>query len=88
MQVKLMVSSGFSTRRIRSYLHHFVLWWANTTSTWNYEELIHWFCEACFDLIPAAYATGLLLKRFRESHSVPAGHLLRPGFAVAAAMAA
>lgn len=84
MQVQLMVSSGFSTRHIRSYLHRFVLWWANTTKTWNYAELIKWFYDACFDITPAAYAAGLLLRRIRELHSWTVFYLLHAGLAVAA----
>ena len=69
-QVQLMVATGFSTRRIRSYLHRFVLWWVNTTRIWNYDELIKWFVDASFDINPAAFAVGLLvLRRIRESHS-------------------
>jgi hypothetical protein len=87
MQVQLMVLTGFSTRRIRSYLHRFVLWWANTTRTWNYEELIQWFCDACFDITPAAFATGLLFRRIRELHSPIAYDLQGVGAAVAVAAA-
>jgi hypothetical protein len=83
MHVQQMVTIGISTKRIRRYLHHFLLWWANTTKIWNYEELITWFCEACFDICPAAMAAGLLLQRVRASHN-PTAHLLeRVGFAVA-----
>lgn len=84
MQVQLMVLTGFSTRRIKSYLHRFVLWWANTTRIWNYEEIIKWFCDACFEIQPAAFAVGLLLKRIRESHSRTACHLLGDGLTGAA----
>ena len=42
-----------------------------------------WFCEACFDICPAAMAAGLLLQRVRASRN-PTAHLLeRVGFAVA-----
>jgi hypothetical protein len=82
-----MVLTGFSTRRIRSYLHRFVLWWANTTRIWNYEELIKWFCDACFDMTPAAYAAGFMLRRIRESHSSTVAHLLDDGLVVAATAA-
>ena len=82
-----MVYTGFSTHRIRSYLHRFVLWWANTTEIWNYEELIIWFCDACFDVAPAAYAAGLLQKRIKESHSRMTYDLESVGLAVAAAAA-
>ena len=77
-----MVHFGLSTRRIRGYLHRFVLWWVNTTRIWNYEALISWFCDACFEIEPAAFATGLLLKRIRESRSWTASYLLGEGFAV------
>ena len=82
-----MVLTGFSTRRIRSYLHHFVLWWVNTTKIWNYEEIIKWFYDACFDMTPAAHAAGLMLRRIRESHSWTDYHLLGDGL-VGAAIAA
>src|SRR5262249_49871550 len=68
-QEQLMVATGFSTRRIRSYLHRFVQWWAKTSELWNYDELIKWFCDASFDINPAAFAAGLMLRRIRESHS-------------------
>jgi hypothetical protein len=84
MYVQQMVTIGISTKRIRRYLHHFLLWWANTTNIWNYEELIAWFCEASFDICPAVLAAGLLLQRVRASHS-PTAHLLaRVGDAVVA----
>ena len=67
-QVQLMVATGFSTRRIRSYLHRFVLWWVNTTRIWNYDELIKWFVDASFDINPKAFAVGRLIRRLRESH--------------------
>jgi len=87
MQVQLMVHFGFSTLCIRRYLHRFVLWWVNTTKIWNYEEIIGWFCDVCFDVNPAAYAAGLLLRRIRESHTWTGCHLLGDGL-VAAVIAA
>ena len=65
-----MVTRGFSTSFIRRYLHRFVLWWAKTVNSWNYDDIIKWFCDASFDLKPAAFAAGLLIRRnIRESHS-------------------
>jgi len=61
-QVQLMVATGFSTRRIRSYLHRFVLWWVNTTKLWNYNEIIKWFCDASFDIKATAFAAALLIR--------------------------
>lgn len=46
---------------------------------WNYEELIKWFCGACFDITPAAYAAGLLLRRIKTSLRVADYHLLAIG---------
>ena len=78
--VKQMVADGISFRKIRRYLHRYVLWWANTTKIWNYEEIIRWFCAACFDVTPAAYAARLLLKQLKESHS-PIAYDLQDGLA-------
>ena len=64
-----MVALGISTRKIRNYLHRHFLWWVSATKIWNYEELVQWFCDACFDITPVAFATGLLYSRIRKSHS-------------------
>lgn len=70
IQVQLMVRCGFSTSFIRRYLHRFVLWWADIVRIWNYNEIIKWFCGASFDIKPAAFAAGLLMRRhIRESHN-------------------
>ena len=60
--VKQMVNSGVSLRRIRSYLHHFVIWWSKIVETWRYEKLLEWFVCTCFEIEPAAIAAGLLQK--------------------------
>jgi hypothetical protein len=64
-----MVIDGTSSRRIRNYLHRWITWWVNATRIGNYNELIQWFCKACFDINPAAYAAGLLLRDIRKSHN-------------------
>ena len=90
IQVQLMVSCGFSTSFIRRYLHRFVQWWARTVSIWNYDEIIKWFCDASFDIKPAAYAAGLLIRRnIKESHSANAHdlHAIGAGFAATATAA-
>lgn len=58
-QVKMMVTTGFSTRRIRSYLKKWALWWVKTAETWRYEELLHWFIQTCWQIPEAAVAEGL-----------------------------
>lgn len=69
IQVQLMVITGFSTRRIRSYLYRFFIWWTNTTKIWSIEELAKWFCDSCFDSTPANYATGVLYQYLTKSNS-------------------
>lgn len=55
-----MVATGFSIRRIRNYLKKWALWWAMTSATWSYEELLHEFIKSCWDYCPTAIAVGLL----------------------------
>ncbi len=59
-QVKAMVNSGVSLRRIRSYLHRWTMWWVRTSQHWQYQELLEWFLQVCWNFNPAAYAAGLL----------------------------
>ena len=58
--VKAMVNSGVSPCRIRSYLHRWSTWWVGTAQSWQYQELLEWFLQVCWDLKPAAYAAGLI----------------------------
>jgi hypothetical protein len=69
MHVQQMVTIGISTNRIRRYLHHFLLWWTKNSDTWQYQELISWFVESCWDINPAAYAAGLLQRYFIKLHA-------------------
>lgn len=48
-----------SQELVRSYLHHFVIWWSTTVDIWRYEEILDSFIRACFDIKPAAIAAGL-----------------------------
>ncbi len=59
-QVKMMVATGFSIHRTRSYLEKWALWWTMTTATWSYKELLTVFIQSCWDYRPAAVAEGLL----------------------------
>lgn len=47
-QVRVMVLDGLSAQRIRSYLHRWVAWWATTSNTWQYQELLQWFMDVCW----------------------------------------
>lgn len=61
-----MVSIGLSTKRIRRYLHQFLLWWVKTIESWTYQELVIWFVEACRDIYPVAHAGALLYGYFNK----------------------
>ncbi len=55
-----MVTDGVSPQKIRRYLHLWASWWVRTTESWQYQELLEWFLNVCWDFDPAAYAAGLL----------------------------
>ena len=66
-QVKCMVIDGISSRRIRNYLHRWVIWWRATTSeSWHYLEILKWFVETCWDKTAATYATVLAQSFFNK----------------------
>ena len=74
-QINQMVNSGVSLRRITSYLHRWVLWWVGTAKSWDYQELLEWFLQACWKANPAAvFAAGLLFKA-TKSHTCVQGFL-------------
>lgn len=62
-----MVNDGFSTQKIRQYLHRFVLWWVNTSESWTPLNLLTHFLEACWDQQLAQIARGLLPRYIKES---------------------
>ena len=68
-QMKSMVTDGVSPRQIRKYFARWIQWWNKTVDDWHTNKLIQWFCHACFDIVPAAYAAGLLLRQIRESRT-------------------
>ena len=73
-----MVALGVSTRKIKKYLHRYFLWWVNTAN-WSYEYLIKQFIAVCWDLTPAAYAAGLLIRHIKKSDSLTPDDLLPAG---------
>lgn len=58
-QVKAMVNDGVSHLKIRTYLRRFVLWWAMTVETWQYEILLQQFIQSCWDTQLAAIGTSI-----------------------------
>jgi len=47
------------------------------TANWNYEYLSKQFIAMCWDIIPAAYAAGLLIRHIKKSGNlIPSDHLL------------
>ena len=79
-QIKAMVNSGVSPRRIRSYLHRWSTWWVGTAQSWQYQELLEWFLNVCWDSEPAAYAAGLLLTAINVDQNYARIHSAFPGF--------
>lgn len=65
-QVKQMVIDGLSACRIRCYLHRWASWWVGTAQIWQYQELLEWFLNVCWDRNAAAYAAGLLHRSTNE----------------------
>lgn len=68
-----MVEDGFSTVKIRRYLYQWAMWWARTSEVWELKELIEWFIESCWDIVPAAYAAGTMKHHVIESRMVSRG---------------
>ena len=68
-QVKLMVIDGISSHRIRNYLHRWVAWWAMTSNTWQYQELLQWFLNVCWQGQVAAYAAALYQLYINKLHT-------------------
>jgi hypothetical protein len=63
IQVQQMVTDGFSTSAIVSYLNRFIHWWVRTSATWDYAELLKWFIDACWDPEVSKHARRLLDNR-------------------------
>lgn len=68
-QVKLMVIDGTSSRRIRNYLHRWVMWWTNTSTTWQYQEILQHFINASWHEQAAAYAIALSFRQLNTLHT-------------------
>ena len=68
-----MVIDGTSSRRTRNYLHRWVMWWAMTSETWQYQELLQWFIDVCWHEQTAAYAAGLHQLHVKELHTPSVG---------------
>jgi hypothetical protein len=68
-QVKHMVIDEVSPRRIRHYLHRWITWWVNTSSTWPYQELCNDFIKVCWNESVAAYAAGIYQLYLNKLHT-------------------
>jgi len=45
------------------------VWWTKTSNTWQYNELLIWFIETCYDNKIANYAAILLQAYLTKSHT-------------------
>ena len=68
-QVKCMVIDGTSAHLIRNYLHLWARWWATTSETWHYLEILQQFIDACWDKTAATVATTLTQAYFNKLHT-------------------
>jgi hypothetical protein len=68
-QVKHMVIDEVSPRRIRNYLQRWVAWWVNASNTWEYQELLQWFLDVCWQKSVAAYAASLCQLHLNKLHT-------------------
>jgi hypothetical protein len=64
-----MVIDGTSSRRIRNYLHRWVMWWTKTSTTWEYQELLQHFIDAYWHGQATAYAIALSGHHFKTLHT-------------------
>ena len=39
-----------------------VMWWLRTSESWQYQELLEWFLNVCWDCSPASIAAGLIQR--------------------------
>lgn len=68
--VKSMVISGLSALEIRNYLHRRLVWWATTSTTWQYQELLQHFIKVCWDESATAYASALGSLQLNTLHTI------------------
>ena len=68
-QIKCMVTDGISAHCIRNYLHRWALWWCRTSEIWQYDELLKWFIESCWENNPATEAAMWLLFYHSKSNN-------------------
>jgi hypothetical protein len=50
-------------------VQHSKVWWAMTSTTWQYQELLQWFIDVCWNQNVAAYATALQQFYIKELHT-------------------
>lgn len=74
-RVKCMVIDEVSLRQIRNYLHRWILWWQNTSDTWQYQELLQRFIDTCWRIDIQGYAAGLYQLHLNESQNQTLGCL-------------
>ncbi|HAT6367267.1 TPA: hypothetical protein F7068_06495 [Legionella pneumophila] len=71
-----MVIDGISSCRIRNYLHRWTMWWTNTSTTWQYQELLQHFINVSWHGQVTGYATALSCRhQLRLLHTGSADEL-------------
>lgn len=44
-------------------------WWVRASETWEYQELLQWFIDVCWEERTAAYAAALAQRQLNKSHT-------------------
>jgi hypothetical protein len=52
-----------------NYLQRWVAWWVNASNTWEYQELLQWFLDVCWQKSVAAYAASLCQLHLNKLHT-------------------
>ena len=76
---KFNYNSPFGQNKRGSRDNKVLRWWVRTTEFWDYQDLLGWFLNACWEPNPAAgFAAGLLNKA--KKNQKPSTPSLHPGF--------
>ena len=67
--VRLMVADQVSPAKIKRYFSRWLHWWARTT-TWDCQQLLKWFIEACWSATLKSYALASAQHYFKQSRTM------------------
>jgi hypothetical protein len=68
--VRLMVADQVSPAKIKRYFVQWARWWTKTANIWDFQTLVEYFINTCWQKEPADIADEVLSRYFIELHSV------------------